>query len=187
MTIVDIFSQIAQRMVEGLMTHSQLADYFGFIGLEGYQKCHVYRYFDENNNYKKIADYYLKHYNKLLVDMPFNNPNVIPNDWFQYSRQQVNDTIRINALQAGIDKWINWEKGTKRFYEQHYQELLQLNEIAAAIELSKYIEDVDKELAEAEQEKIKLEAINYNISDVMLEQKEIYKQYNKKLKEIKLC
>ena len=80
MTTADIFSQVAQRMIEGLMTHSQLADYFGFLGLEGYQKCHVYHYFDENKNYKCVANYYLKHYNKLLLDMPFKNPNVIPED-----------------------------------------------------------------------------------------------------------
>jgi hypothetical protein len=80
MTIEEVFSGIGQRMVEGLMTHSQLADYFGFLGLEGYQQCHLYHYFDENCNYKKISNYYLKHYNKLLIDMPFKNPNVIPAD-----------------------------------------------------------------------------------------------------------
>jgi len=186
MTTSDIFSQIAQRMIEGLMTHSQLSDYYGFLGLEGYQECHKYRYFEENGNYKKIADYYLKHYNKLLIDQPFNNPDVIPSDWFKYTRQQVGPDVRRPAIQLGFEKWVKWEKDTKKIYEQYYQELINLNEVAAAIELKKYIADVDKELADARQEHLELEAIDYNISDIMLAQDDIKKKYKKKLKEIKL-
>jgi len=80
MTIEEVFGQLCQRMVIGLMTHSQLADYFAFLGLEGYQSCHIYHYFEENSNYKAVANYFLKHYNKLVMDSPFKNPNVIPED-----------------------------------------------------------------------------------------------------------
>ena len=104
MTIDEMFSQVGQRMIEGLMTHSQLADYFGFLGLEGYQQCHTYHYFDENCNFKKFGNYYLKHYNKLLVELPFRNPGVIPEDWFKYNRQQVNEDIRKAAIKAGYEK-----------------------------------------------------------------------------------
>ena len=73
----EIFGQVSNRMIEGLMTHSQLADYFGFIGLEGFQHCHLYHFFEENCNYKKIAQYYLKHYSKILIEKPFKNHNII--------------------------------------------------------------------------------------------------------------
>jgi len=80
MTTEDVFTQVAQRMVEGLMTHSQLADYFGFLGLDGYQECHTYHYFEENCNYKKIGRYYIEHFNKLLKDNPVKNPAIVPDD-----------------------------------------------------------------------------------------------------------
>ena len=47
MTIEEMFSHIADNMIKGLMVHSQLVDYFGFLGFEGYQKCHLYHYFDD--------------------------------------------------------------------------------------------------------------------------------------------
>lgn len=187
MTIEEVFNQVAQRMVEGLMTHSQLADYFGFLGLDGYQQCHIYHFFEENCNYKKIERYFLDHYNKLIKDMPVQNPNIIPEDQFQYSRQQVTKEIRKEAVRAGFDKQVYQEKGTKKFYEQCYQNLIQMNEIAGAEELAKYIKDVDYELAEAVRIFLKLESIDYDMSDIMMLQDDIKKEYRKRMKEIEVC
>lgn len=186
MTVEEIFSQVSQNMVKGLMIHSQLADYFGFLGFEGYQKCHLYHYFEESKNYKDLGNYYLKHFNKLLAEDHIDNPNIIPNDWVQYSRQQVNSKIRQNALQAGLEKWVNWEKDTKGLYQQLYNTLISLGEIAAADELNKIIKDVDYELAGAEQELLELNAINFSVVDVMMYQDDMTKRYTKKLKEIEL-
>ena len=186
MTIDEIFSEINAHMIEGLMTHSQLSDYFAFIGLDGYQMCHKYHYFEENSNYKKLNDYYLHHYNKLIIERPFTNPSIVPENWYQYNRQDVNSQTRKAATQAGMTRWVDWEKSTKRLYEQKYQELLNLNAVSAAQELSKYIKDVDDELAEACQKQLELISIDYNISDIIQEQEELKKKYKKKLKEIKL-
>ena len=187
MTVEEIFSQLAAHMIEGLMIHSQMSDYFGFLGLKGYQECHKYHYFAENANYRAISKYYLHHYNKLIPEMPFNNPSVIPESWYKYSRQDVNSTTRKNAIQVGFEKWINWEKDTKQLYEHMYQELIAGGEVAAAEELAKYICDVDKELAKACQKKLELEAIDYDATLIMDKQEEKYKKYKKKLKEIDLC
>lgn len=42
MTVDEIFSQIAGHMVEGLMTHAQLADYYNFLGLRGYENVIIF-------------------------------------------------------------------------------------------------------------------------------------------------
>lgn len=187
MTIEEIFSQLSAHMIEGLMVHSQMADYYGFLGLEGYQKCHKYHYFEENCNYKKLGNYYLKHYNKIIPDMPFKNPDIIPDSWFNYKRQDVNAVTRKNAIQIGMEKWVDWEKQTKNLYESLYQELINLNEIAAANELRFYIEDVDYELAFAEQLLLKLTAMDYDIVYIMDVQDDLLKEHEKKLGEINLC
>ena len=187
MTIEEIFSQMAAHMIEGLMVHSQMSDYFGFLGLKGYQECHKYHYFEENANFRRLSKYYLEHYNKLVLEMPFNNPKVIPESWFKYSRQDVNPTTRKNAIQSGIERWVTWEKETKALYEHMYQELIALNEIAAAKEVACYICDVSEELAKAIQKELELKAIDFDIDVIMDKQEEKYKKYKKKLKEIDLC
>jgi hypothetical protein len=186
MTIDEIFSELAQHMIEGLMTHSQLADYYGFLGLYGYQKCHLYHFYDENINYKKICDYFLKHQNKLVIEKPFNNPSVIPENWYQYRRQDVSQDTRRNAAQMGLELWVNWEKKTKVFYEKIYKELYDINEIAAVEEVAMYLTDVDYELAEAEKEMIKRKADNYNMDNIIQEQDEVEKRYKKKMEGLEI-
>lgn len=186
MTIEEMFNHIGNNMIKGLMVHSQLVDYFGFLGFEGYQKCHLYHYFDEAKNFKDLGNYYLKHYNRLLVEDRIDNPNIIPNDQIQYNRQQVTNQIRQTALQAGIETQVEQERGTKKKYEQYYNAMISIGEIAAASALKKIIEDVDYELAGAEQELLELTAISFNLNDVMMYQNDMKKKYSKKLKEIEL-
>lgn len=62
-------------------------------------------------------------------------------------------------------------------------ELISLKEIAAE-ELKYYLMDVNKELSNAQQKYLTLVADNYNISDILDEQKELTKIYKKKLKKI---
>ena len=48
MTIAEIYAKINEHMINGLMLHDQLANYYDFLGLEGYKRCHEYHYFKEN-------------------------------------------------------------------------------------------------------------------------------------------
>ena len=186
MTTDEIFSLIIEHMVEGLMTHAQLADMYNFLGLEGYQKCHEYHYYCENKGFRDMTDYYLKHYNKLVAERPFKNPNVIPDSWFQFNRFQVDEETRKNYIKYGIEKWVSWERETKTLYQEYYQALMQNGSSAAAFKLAEYIKDVDEELANAEQKLLFCSSINYDIHDIALEQVDIYHKYKKKIKEIKL-
>ena len=185
MTVEEIFSKISKHMIDGIMTHSQLADYYNFIGLKGYSKCHEYHFLIENCNFRKLCNYYIKHFNKLIPELPNDNPHVIPTTWFGYSRVEVDSSTRKTAIQSGIEKWVNWENSTKRFYQTMYTELISLKEVAAAEEIKKYLSDVDEELEVAQQKHLENKAIDYDIFDIIAKQDEIYKKYDKKIKEIK--
>ena len=69
-------------------------------------------------------------------------------------------------------------------YGKYCYELISLKEIAAAEELKYYLMDVNKELSNAQQKYLTLVADNYNISDILDEQKELSKTYKEKLKKI---
>lgn len=186
MTTEEIFSLVAEHMVEGLMTHAQLADMYNFLGLKGYQKCHEYHYYCENIGFRDITDYYLTHYNKLVKERPFKNPDIIPEEWGQFNRFQVDEVTRKAYMQYGIEKWVEWERVTKGLYQDYYQELMKNGSIAAALKLEEYIKDVDEELSSAEQELLFCSSIDYDIHDLALEQDELYHKYKKKIKELKL-
>lgn len=187
MTIEEVFSTLAKHMIEGLMIHSKLADFYGFIGLDGYKKCHEYHFFCESKSYRELNNYYLHHFGKLIIDKRFNTPDVIPENWLGYTRADVGDDTRTNSIQAGIEKWVLWERQTKKLYQSAYIELVGLEEIAAAMFVKTLLVDVDYELAEAEQEWIEKRAMDYDVNDIMPEQEQMKKKYCKKMKEIQIC
>lgn len=174
-------------MTKGLMIHSQLSDYFGFLGLPGYKKAHCYHYFAENQSYKELSNYYLRHYNKLIVELPLETPQIIPEDWYQFTRQQVTGEVRETAVSTGLSKWISWEKETKKLYEKCHAQLLENGDVAAALFLEKYIEDVDMELAEAQEEFLSLSIVDFDFTYISDRQPEKEEKYKNKLREMWLC
>ena len=53
-------------MKQGVEMHEQLADYYGFLNLPGYQKCHEYQMLCELLTYRKAKDMYMREYNQLV-------------------------------------------------------------------------------------------------------------------------
>lgn len=186
MTVDESFGAISDRMIGGIMLHMQLFNYFNFLGLKGYAECQKYRYYDENKSYVDLCDYYINHHNKLIVEKKIENKSIIPEDWYMFTRFNVDPNIRKTAIKTGVEQWVKWERGTKVMLEQHYQNLINLNEVAIAEKLGEMIKHVDDELAHAEKKLLFLKTVDYNISDIMNEQEEVYQHFKKKVKETKL-
>lgn len=182
MTVEEIFAQLGQHMIKGLMVHTQLADYFCFLGLKGYFKCHEYHYFKESKNYRSLTEFYLCYYNKFITDSHVANPQIIPESWYRYTRQQVDSSTRKTGVVNGFEKWVNWETETLSLYQNMYKELLNLGEIVAAEEVLTYLVETSEELAAARQKQLELKEIDYDIGDIMMEQNELYEKYENKIK-----
>ena len=177
MTIDEIFGKIASHMIEGLMFHSQMAEYYEFLGLNGYSQCHEYHYLEETRAYHKIAISFIDCFNKLLPNVQAADPGLIPANWYKYSRMDVDMNTKRNAVKAGLEKWVAWERETKALYQKMYQEALNIGEIAAAKRIYHLIEDVTEELKSAEQYLLNKRAMDYdmvNIIEEQTKQKEYY-------------
>ena len=181
MTLEDVFAKLSSHLIEGLMFHDQLSNYFGFLSLCGYEECHKYHYLSESLSYKRVNEYYLKHYNKLIREDKPNNPATIPQSWYKFTRQDVDTNTKKNAVQAGFTKWVTWERDTKSIYEALYKELVNLGNIDASLFVADLIRDVSEELVEAEQYLTDLETDGYNISDIIIWQSELVHKYTKKI------
>lgn len=169
-SVEEIFSDITAHQIKGLMVHSQLADYYRFLGLNKYADCHEHHYKDESCMWRKISDYYIEHFNKLIVEKEIDNPNIIPKDWFSVTRQDVDSNTKRRAVESGLQEWVKWETATKKLYENAFSELLSLGEGAAAMRIKKCLCAVDDELAEATGYLLNKKAVNYDISHIVGEQ-----------------
>ena len=183
MTIEEIFNKLASHMEEGIAYHQELIRGYSFLGLWGYVKCQEYHYYEEAKHYKEFEHYYMTHYHRLL-QIQLDKKELIPAIWYKYTMQAVDSGTKRNGIKELISKWIEWEKETKKLYEEMYLELTNLKEVAAAIEVQKYIEDVSEELSIAQKEQLNLDAIGYNLDVIIDWQDDIKKKYKKKIKEL---
>lgn len=184
MTTDEIYSRIANHMIRGLMTHEQLANYYDFLGLKGYKRCHEYHYIAETCNYRKLCRYYINHFNKLIPYSEVDNPHIIPDTWYVHVRQDVDTNTKKNAVKNGLQLWVDWERETKHLYEQLYKELMDINEVAAACNLKYFIKDVDHELKKAERYLIEKESVSYDMVTILDEQQKKHDKYKCKVKEV---
>ena len=172
MTTEEIFAKISAHMIKGLMVHEQFTEYYDFLGLPGYAKCHEYHYIEEVLGHRKLNNYYITHYNKLIPYRKVEDPKIIPESWYAHERCDVDVSSKQDAIQRGLEKWIDWEKSTKDLYEQMYLELIAVGDVSGAIKIGKYIKDVTKEIVDAEQYYLNKEAIRYDLTEIISEQKQ---------------
>lgn len=168
-------------MREGVMYHEEFARAYNFLGLWGFSKCQVSHCKEEKENYQCLLYYYATHYFKLIQEEEIKKPEIIPTAWYKYTAQAVDTQTKRQSVKDLMTKWINWEKETKKFYQEMRQELMSINEHAAATYLDRFIEDVTKELSHAEKKLLKFESINYDIIILYEISEEMDKKYTKKL------
>lgn len=158
------------------MYHDGLSNAYHFLGLYGMAKSQDRHHIEETKAYRKLQEYYTTHYHKLLVLEEIPRPTIIPQLWYKYTSMAVDMNTRRNAIKELQESWVKWETSTKALYQQMYQELCNIGEIAAAKHMLCYVKDVDKELAGAEKLLIKLNAIGFDMTEIMSWQDKLYKK-----------
>ena len=182
MTVDEIFSELSAHMIKGLMIHDQMSDYYDFLSLRGYKRCHEYHYKKVMCSYRKLHRYFINHYGKLIEDKRIDNPETIPSSWYRYNRKEVDANTKRNAVKSGIEKWVAWEKETKTLYQQAYRDLVEAKKDATAIFVQEFIRDVDCELKWAERKALELEAVDYSLAFIVGEQTRLHDKYKDKMK-----
>ena len=173
-----------------MMIHEQMANYYDFLGLEGYKRCHEYHFFKEVMQYRRVCRYFINHHNMLIPESLVDVPEIIPESWYMHTRQDVDSETKRKSVKMGLEKWVDWERDTKKFYQDMYNELLAINEIASAMMVKCLVEEVDEELKKAERYHLNKEAIGYSMTAIVGEQKRKHNKYDRKCEKelyIKLC
>lgn len=182
MTVEEIFAKVASHMLDSIMIHDAMANAYDFLGLHGFSKCHCYHHFAETKDYTWLLHYYSTHYHKLLPIIAPKQSDIIPQTWYKYTTMDVDIGTKRQAIKTMMEKWIQWERDTKKLYQEIYTELCSINEIAAADCLKCLICNVDCELEQAEKKLIKLNTIDYSINTIIGWQESLHKKYKKALR-----
>ena len=204
-----LYSELMNRMKQGVEMHEQLADYYGFLNLPGYQKCHEYQMLCELLTYRKAKDTYMKEYNQLVqpfsmmynltnmgnnsnmnnnngMNGNYNYANVIPQNWYKYTRYDVDASTKRNAVRDGFKKWIEYEKETKQFLTDMVKKLEQADDRESARKLDYLIDHVEKEIETAEEKMMALENSGYDMNYILQQQDHLKAKYADKIRKLNM-
>lgn len=184
MNIERIFSELAAHMRKGLRLHDQMGNIYGFLNLNGYQRCQEYHYYSESISYKKLHEYFTFHFYKLIEYAEESYENIIPESWYKHVKNDVDVNTKRNAIKETMQTWIKWEQETIQLLTKSYYETIELKNFAAAAFILSLLEDVEDEVAIANEDYNNLESINYDMVEIVDQQDAIYKKYNKKIRKL---
>ena len=183
MSVSEIFSAIAAHKRKGIRIHQAMMEAYDFLALRGYSKCQEYHWLSESKEYVELCHYYMDHYYELLKVEENNEAlDIIPSSWYKHVQQDVDGTTRRNAIRDMMQKWVAWETETRQFLSEKHTELSLSGEIFAADYIRENILEVDKELKNASQKLLELETCNYDLVEIVDQQKPYFHKYSKKIK-----
>ncbi len=183
MMVDDIFNTIASHMTKGLELHMQLIFAYNFLNLSGYEECQKYHFLEETKNYLDLKKFYSDNYNKLIQEEKLEKIEIIPANWFNHIKQDVDTGTKRSAIKDFMNAWITWEEEVKTFLQICYKQLYEQNEINAALKIADLIKEVSQELEHARKTQINLESSGYDIIYILEIQDSLQKKYNKKIRD----
>lgn len=186
MTEKEIFTEARATMIEGMMIHEQLANYYDFLGMKGYKRMHEYQFVKESMMLRKLSRYYINHVGGLIPDKQVDDPKAIPDDWYNHIRDDVTMDVKKSAVRTAMTKWVAWEKKVKELMESAHKDLVMEGK-ASAMKIEKFLRDVDKELKCAHRKMLDLQSVDFDMVYIMSMQDEIHDKYKNKIKEVGKC
>ena len=228
----SLYSELIEHMKKGVEMHEQLADYYGFLNLPGYQKCHEYHMLCELLAYRKAKHEYMREFHQLVPpsemfnNMSMNNMNnmanmannngdnnnngnngsnnsgnnrsnmsrmnnmsnnpIIPQNWYNYTRYEVDVGTKRTAVKEGFTKWINWEKETKEFLNDMLNKLDNSGFRTFTRKIEFLIDEVEKEIEHGEEKLLALENAGYDMSFILQQQDQLKEKYARKIRELNM-
>lgn len=176
MTLKEIYTALANRMVGAIMIHSQLVQIFAFVDLLPDMRKQESQLQEETHGYSELNKYYIQHHHNILIA---DNPpqiDILNLGMLKKSSDELTTEDKMYLIKYGMKEWIEWERKSKVIYEDSYRELLDISEVASAEFVSRFVRDVDLELKEAEKIFRVREGIDWDLSAIYDKQARVNKR-----------
>ena len=179
----DIYIILDEHMQKALCFHEQLADYFCFLGLQGFKRKLEYQYMEECAEKRKLHHKYINLHQKLIPLRQVQVPQMIPRDWSKYTTNDVNDNVLPKFVKSAMEQYKEWEEETKELYEEQWQKCISYGMTADAEYISDLVEDVTKELKKINRMCEQLNGTGYEATAIHNMQDKYHEKYKDKYRE----
>lgn len=180
MTCREIFSCILTRQVYALMFHDQMANYFDFLGLNGFKRMHEYQYLHESVTFRKLQRYYINRYNEIVEPHEVEDPEVIPSEWMNHKRKDVTPQIKKRSIKEAFEEYREWEKETEEYLCKYAKALYDRGMLVDYSYILDIVEDVCCEIKKIERMMLKMSGVDYDMTYIEEIQNNLHEKYKNK-------
>ena len=181
-----LYSEIERHMVKGIMFHNDMSDYFNFIGLHGFKRIHEYQFYDEEIGRRKLCRKVLDMHNILIPHNKVEIEKYIPDDWYNYTRMDIDDSVIPKFVKNAWMMYKHWEEETKDLYTGIAYAFYEKGMLCDYELIKEYLHDVQIELKKIYRMCERLNIIAYDVVGISEMQDKIHDEYKSKLKNLEI-
>lgn len=164
MTAEEVFSQVASHIIEGVMVHDDLAQYYDFLAVPSYRDKHECHAKEEFKNYHKVCRHYMATHNQLLPNIRASQRDIIPESWMKYTRDDVDVATKKQGIKNGVMAWWEWERETKDFLKNM---MIELPDVEDRCVIRSLLDDVISEEKCAHEKYLQLKSVDFNLGQFL--------------------
>lgn len=176
----QVYSTIDEHMCKAISFHEQLADYFCFLGLQGFKRMLEYQYMKECADKRTLHKRYIDYHHKLIPVKQVQYPVLIPSDWMRYKTTDIDDSVVPKFVRSAIEQYKSWEEKTKELYEEQCDILKGAGMVTDEEYVKGLIADVDKELKKVHRMYERMKGTGYDVTMIHGMQDKYHEKYKKK-------
>lgn len=176
----EVYMALDEQMCRGICFHEQLADYFCFLGLQGFKRMLEYQYMKECADKRKLHKRYIDMHHKIIPVQQVQSPVFIPKDWSRYTTKDIDDSVVPKFVRSALSAYIDWEEKAKAVYEEQCEMLMKMNMISDYEYVKTLVGDVEKELKKIHRMVEKLNGTGYDVNMIHGMQDKYHEKYKKK-------
>jgi hypothetical protein len=160
----EMFHCLSEHMINGVMFHANMADYFRFMGLSGFAQLHEHRYECESHDLRELHRWAICNFDKLIQPMSKSEKSPIPDAMYGYARCDISRGVRQSAVKGAFEAWVKWETDTVNLLQSMY---CSCEEADIKRYLQCMIDETRNELGDAVEIHLRLEACDYDMSYIV--------------------
>lgn len=143
---------VADRLLYGVMAHSQMVQYYDFLSLSHYADAHAKHYHEESDTYHKYTRMLIGEYNYIYrTGASTNVPKLVPDTWEYVERFTINNEDRKKEVAKGLKQWLDWEEHARKVFRDAHDYTYTHGELYTAAMIRDMIGSVNDEIRDIKQ------------------------------------
>ena len=166
MAAQDVMGAVCDKLVGGMMFHSDHADLCRLLGVEWLARAHEDGYLHDSKAHAKMRRKYIRHVGMMASAGRQERTRTL-DQWRGRRMADVQCDTRPIALRDAMRDWCEWETGAADTYRTAYQRLLSCGHMALAEEARELAVETEDELSRARAMWVEMDACGFDMPHVM--------------------